>query len=210
MAPLSPDPQAPGRQMTPDELLTAQAVLYDEAVNSAAILLRYMGRDPDGDPAVKDTPERWVKALREMTQGLLQTDQAVLARQFELNHDELVLLKGIRFTSLCEHHVLPFSGTAAVAYIPGGGKVVGLSKLARLVQAHAQRLQIQEGMTRDIAEAVQSHLHTRGVAVLIQAHHQCMGCRGVKQPGATMVTSALRGVFRSDPLARAEVLRLME
>lgn len=175
----------------------------EEAVR---VLLVSIGEDPTRD-GLLDTPRRVAKAWREMTAGIATCPDDVLDRVFDVPHDELVLLKGIRFSSLCEHHVLPFTGTADVGYIPDG-KVVGISKLARLVTGYAQRLQVQERLTDQVADAIARRLKPLGVFVVIRAHHQCMGCRGVGQPEALMVTSAMRGAFKDDAKARAEVLAL--
>ncbi|MEO8215594.1 MAG: GTP cyclohydrolase I FolE [Acidobacteriota bacterium] len=168
-------------------------------------LLLYMGEDPARD-GLLETPARVVRAWREMTAGYDEDPAEILSRTFdELNRD-LIMLRGISFHSTCEHHLLPFLGTASVAYLPG--KVVGISKLARLVHCFAKRLQIQERMTRQIAEAVEEHLEARGVGVLITAHHLCMGCRGVAQPQAELVTSAFRGGVRTSSTIRNEFLAL--
>lgn len=172
-------------------------------------LLIAMGYDPT-DPAVVDTPKRVAKAWAEMLIGRDQKAAEVLARRFDCDHDELVLCSGIDFWSTCEHHLLPFGGTAAVSYLPAKGKpVVGLSKLARLVDMHARRLQIQERMTKDIADDLFKHIEASGVGVVIKARHLCMACRGVMKPNATMVTSAMRGAYRNDAAARAELLSLL-
>lgn len=144
-----------------------------------------------------------------MTSGYASDPAQILARRFEADVDELVLVRGIRFTSLCEHHLLSFSGVAHVGYIPGAARtVVGLSKIPRLVECYAKRLQLQERMTRQIADAMDAHLKPRAVGVVIAARHSCMSCRGVRQPDAEMVTSAMLGMFREDPAARAEFLSL--
>jgi GTP cyclohydrolase IA len=177
----------------------------EEAVRT---LLQWMGQDP-ARPGLLDTPRRVVDAFTEMTIGYAQDPTKILATTFEEQYDELILLRGIRFTSLCEHHILPFTGTADVGYIPSNtGKVIGLSKLARLVECYARRLQVQERMTVEIAEALMIHLKPQGVAVVVKARHSCMGCRGVKKPEAIMVTSSMTGVFRDSPEARAEFLAL--
>lgn len=154
------------------------------------------------------TPERMARALAEMTQGYQIEPAAVLGTTFDVRFDEVVVLKGIRFTSLCEHHVLPFTGVAHVAYLPAD-RVVGLSKLARLVDAYARRLQVQERLTQQITNALMDVLKPRGAAAVIRGHHSCMGCRGVKQPDAEMVTSSMLGFFRTDKAARDELLRLI-
>jgi GTP cyclohydrolase I len=168
-------------------------------------LLRFIGEDPGRDGLV-DTPKRVVKAFREMTEGYWQSPSEILTARFEADYDEMVILRDIDFTSLCEHHLLPFVGTATVAYIPQD-QVVGLSKLARLTHCFSRRLQLQERMTTQIADAIVEHLNPVGVGVIVKAGHQCMACRGVKVAGATMVTSALRGEFH-EASVRAEFLRL--
>lgn len=170
--------------------------------------LELIGEDPSRE-GLRETPKRYLKAMQEMTSGYNMKAEDVLSTTFDANgYDEIVVLRDIAFTSLCEHHLLPFNGTASVAYIPNE-RVVGLSKLARLVDMHAQRLQIQEKMTSDIRGDIDRVLQPKGVAVLINAHHSCMGCRGIKKAGATMGTSALSGLFREDPKARAEVMELL-
>lgn len=168
-------------------------------------LLTLIGEDPQRDGLV-DTPRRVIKAWREMTCGYQEDPAEILSRTFEETSDEMVVLRGISFHSLCEHHLLPFHGTASVGYLPG--KVVGISKLARLVHCFARRLQIQERLTRQIAMAVEEHLEARGVGVMIRARHLCMGCRGVKLPDTELVTSATLGTLRDDASARAEFLHL--
>jgi len=169
-------------------------------------LLQFIGEDVTRD-GLLDTPKRVVKALGEMTVGYHQDPEKILSKTFEVDHDEMIVLTGIRFTSLCEHHMLPFTGTASVGYIPGK-KIVGISKLARLVECFARRLQVQERLTNQVADSIMQHLAPLGVAVIIHAHHECMGCRGVKQPDAKMITSSLRGVLREKPEARAEFMSL--
>ena len=176
-----------------------------EAEQAVETLLRWIGEDPDRDGLV-DTPARVAKALREMTSGYAEDPAEILSRTFEETSDEMVILRGITFQSICEHHLLPFIGTATVGYLPG--KVVGISKLARLVNCFARRLQIQERLTRQIADAVEKHLEARGVAVVIRAQHLCMACRGVRQMESEMVTSAMLGTLRTDATSRAEFLRL--
>ena len=141
-----------------------------------------------------------------MTAGYAEDPAEILARTFDESSDELVILRGISFYSTCEHHLLPFYGQAVVGYLPG--KVVGISKLARLVECFAKRLQVQERMTRQIAEAVEAHLEARGVGVVLRAHHLCMGCRGVRQEETEMVTSSMLGTLRTDATSRAEFLKL--
>lgn len=169
-------------------------------------LLEIVGEDPTRDGLI-ETPQRVVKALREMTSGYHEDPAAILSKQFEVgNVDEMVVVRGIEFTSLCEHHLLPFVGTATVAYVPKA-RVVGLSKLARLVDVFARRLQVQERLTREVAEALMSNVDAKGVGVVAEAQHACMSCRGVKKV-ATMVTSCLLGDMRDDAKMRAEFLSL--
>ena len=171
-------------------------------------LLQYIGEDPTRDGLV-DTPKRVIKALGEMTSGYHQDPRKILGRVFEMDTDEMVVLSGIRFTSLCEHHMLPFTGVATIGYIPNG-KVVGISKLARVTETFARRLQIQERMTKQIAEAIQETLNPFGVGVVLKAHHECMGCRGVLQPDAKMVTSAMFGAMRNLSETRQEFMSFVE
>jgi GTP cyclohydrolase I len=175
------------------------------AEQAVATLLRFIGEDTGRD-GLLDTPSRVVRAWREMTAGYGEDPAEILSRTFDESSDEMVVLRGISFFSTCEHHMLPFYGTASVGYLPG--RVVGISKLARLVNCFARRLQIQERMTRQVAEAVEEHLDARGVGVVIRAHHLCMGCRGVRQEETEMVTSSMLGTLRRDATSRAEFFRL--
>jgi len=169
-------------------------------------MLELVGRG--NDEATRETPGRVLKAFLEMTEGYQQDPQKILAKQFDCDTDELIIVRGIRFVSLCEHHLLPFSGTATVAYIPAG-KVIGLSKIPRLVECFAKRLQLQERMTGQIANSIVNCIDTcMSAACVITASHSCMSCRGVKQLGAEMITSCLIGRFRSDPSLRAELMAL--
>jgi len=170
-------------------------------------LLLAVGEDPDRE-GLQDTPRRVARMYRELFQGLATDPSVHLKRVFHEPCDEVVLLRDIDFYSLCEHHLLPFHGRAHVAYLPDG-KVVGLSKLARTVDAFARRPQVQERMTTQIAEALMEHLKPRGVVVIVEAEHLCMKMRGVRKPNGVMVTSAIRGIFRDDAAARAEVMSLI-
>lgn len=176
-----------------------------DAENAVRLLLSYLGQNPASD-GLRDTPGRVVRALVEMTKGYKDEPKEILGRVFDVSYDQVVILRDIEFTSLCEHHLLVFSGTVDIGYIPG--RVVGLSKLARLVDCFAHRLQVQERMTNEIAQAIHEHLEAKGVAVVVRAQHSCMACRGVRKPGAEMVTSAMLGLFRSEAAARAEFLSL--
>lgn len=166
--------------------------------------------DPQSE-STRDTPARLVKALQEMTCGYAEIESRFLDKSFESQSDEIVIVRGIRFVSLCEHHVLPFVGTAAVGYIPSG-RIVGLSKIPRLVEALSRRLQVQEELTSEIAQAMFRHptLNPKGVAVFLKAKHSCMAMRGVRAEGGEMITSAMLGLFRSKPAARAEFFSLIK
>ena len=170
-------------------------------------ILIAIGEDPDRD-GLLETPERVARAYKEMFSGL-ETDPAdVLAKTFEIDHDEMVLVRDIEVWSTCEHHLLPFTGVAHVAYIPAKGRITGLSKLARLVDAFAKRPQVQERLTTQVADALVQYLHPQGVMVVIECEHLCMTMRGVRKPGAKTVTSAVRGVM-ANPATRAEVMGLI-
>ncbi|QGM99023.1 GTP cyclohydrolase I FolE [Methylocystis parvus] len=181
----------------------------DEAEAAVRTLLRWAGDDPDRE-GLLETPRRVVKAYEEFFKGYNETPDEVLSRIFEEveGYDDLVLVRDIPFTSHCEHHVVPFVGKAHIAYYPTGG-VVGLSKLARLVDVFAKRLQTQEAMTAQIAGAIESHLVPRGVAVLIEAEHMCMSMRGVLKQGSSTVTVRFSGVFQDDPGQQAHFYTLL-
>ncbi len=181
-----------------------------EAEEAVRTLLRWAGDDPERE-GLRDTPARVVRAYQEFFAGYEVDPHALLARTFEEveGYDEIVLLRNIRLESFCEHHLAPIIGRAHVAYLPNR-RVVGISKLARVVDAFAKRLQIQEKLTVQIADTIQEVLEPRGVAVIIEAVHQCMTTRGVHKPGGTMVTSRMLGVFRDDPASRRELLTIMQ
>lgn len=168
----------------------------DMAEQAVRTLLRYIGEDPNREGLV-DTPRRVAKALTEMTEGMQIDPASVLGTTFTESYDQPVWVRGIRFTSLCEHHLLPFSGTAVVGYTPNG-RVIGLSKIPRLVEVLARRPQLQEQLTRQIADTLASAINARGVGVAIRAQHSCMACRGVRQQDAEMVTVVRRGTWDSD------------
>lgn len=172
-------------------------------------ILRWSGEDPERD-GLKETPARVTKAFEEWFQGYGEDPEAILNKTFEEieGYDEMIVLRGIRFESHCEHHMAPIIGRAWVAYIPNG-RVVGISKLARIVDAYAKRLQIQEKMTAQIANTIQEVLHPQGVAVVLKAEHHCMTTRGVHKPGTDMVTSRMLGVFRDSPITRQEFLAMV-
>lgn len=170
-------------------------------------ILLAVGEDPDREGLVR-TPNRVARAYTELMAGLKEDPRDHLKTVFHEQYDEVVLLRNIDFHSLCEHHLLPFTGKAHVAYLPDG-KVVGLSKLARLVEGYARRPQVQERLTGQIADAIMEALNPLGAACVIEATHTCMTIRGAKKPGSVMVTSALRGIFKENPASRAEILSLM-
>ena len=191
--------------MSAEPLFAREISELAEGEDAVVSLIRLIGEDPSRDGLIR-TPRRVVKALREMTGGYREDPARILATTFDESSDELIVLRGIEFYSICEHHLLPFYGTACVGYLPG--KVVGISKLARLVHCFARRLQIQERLTRQIGAAIAEHLDARGTGVIVRAHHLCMGCRGVKLPSTELVTSTMLGTLREDAVTRAEFLRL--
>lgn len=170
-------------------------------------ILSAVGEDPDRD-GLLETPARVARMYAEMFAGLKSDPGRHLAKVFDEDYDEIVLVRDISFCSMCEHHLLPFTGRAHIAYLPSG-KVVGLSKLARVVEEVARRPQVQERLTQTIADLVEDRLSARGVAVVCEATHSCMTMRGVRKPGSLCLTSAMRGIFRDDPKSRAEVLGLI-
>ena len=170
-------------------------------------LLIAVGEDPDRD-GLRDTPARVARSYAEIFAGLTQSPADVLTTSFELGHDELVLVKDIDVYSTCEHHLVTFHGVAHVGYIPGNGRVTGLSKLVRLVEVYARRPQVQERMTTQIADALVEHLQPQGVIVVLECEHLCMAMRGVRRPGTRTVTSAVRGQLL-DPATRAEAMSLV-
>jgi len=170
-------------------------------------IIEAIGEDPDRE-GLRRTPDRVARMYAELFEGLRIDPESYLDVGFEVGHEEMVILKDIPFYSICEHHFMPFHGVAAVGYVPDG-RVVGLSKLARLVDAYARRPQIQEQLTGQIADSLMQTLQPDGVAVVIEAEHLCMTQRGVKKPGSRMVTSATRGLFRKNEVTRAEFLSLV-
>jgi GTP cyclohydrolase I len=198
-----------------DELLAISEPLPDVATGgvnldraAAAVreLLIAVGEDPDRE-GLKATPERVARAYAEIFAGLFVDPDDVLETSFDEGHDELVLVKDIPVYSICEHHLVPWHGTAAVGYIPNeDGRITGLSKLARVVDLYAKRPQVQERLTGQVADALMRKLRPRGAIVVIQAEHLCMAMRGIRKPGSTTTTSAVRGIFKSDPRTRAEAM----
>jgi len=181
----------------------------EEAEAAVRTLIRWAGDDPDREGLV-GTPDRVVRSYEEFFAGYGEDPVAMLERTFEETdgYDEMVVLRDIRLESHCEHHMVPIIGKAHVAYLPGK-RVVGISKLARVVEVYAKRLQIQEKLTAQVANTIQTVLQPRGVAVVVEAAHQCMTTRGVHKPGVTMVTSRMLGAFRDDPRTRQEFLAMV-
>jgi len=169
-------------------------------------ILEAIGEDPDREGLLR-TPERVADMYAEIFAGLADDPADHLSVTFAADHDEMVMVKDVPLYSMCEHHLAPFVGRAHVAYIPNAsGRITGLSKLARLVDSYARRLQVQERLTSQIAEEIEAKLQPRGVLVVIEAEHLCMSMRGVRKPGTTTVTSAVRGLFRANPATRAEAM----
>ncbi len=180
-----------------------------EAELAVRTLIRWAGDDPDREGLV-GTPDRVVRSYEEFFAGYDEDPVAMLERTFEETdgYDEMVVLRDIRLESHCEHHMVPIIGKAHVAYLPGK-RVVGISKLARVLEVYAKRLQIQEKLTAQVANTIQTVLQPRGVAVVIEAAHQCMTTRGIRKPGVTMVTSRMLGAFRDDPRTRQEFMAMI-
>ena len=186
-----------------------EGVDFARAEAAVRELLFAVGEDPDRE-GLKRTPTRVARAYSEIFAGLFTDPDTVLETTFDEDHDELVLVKDIPLYSMCEHHLLPWHGTAAIGYIPGpDGRITGLSKLARLVDLYARRPQVQERLTSQVADALRKGLEPQGVIVVISAEHLCMAMRGIRKPGSLTVTSAVRGIFQSDPRTRAEALSLV-
>ena len=191
----------------PGSVDLASPIDYARIARAFREIIEAIGEDP-GREGLVETPARVARMYAELFEGLHSDPKTLLSVTFDVAHDEMVILKDIPFYSICEHHFMPFHGVAAVGYIPDG-KVVGLSKLARVVEAYARRPQIQEQLTGQIADALMDALRPDGVAVVIEAEHLCMTQRGVKKPGSRMVTSATRGVFRDHDITRGEFLALV-
>ena len=182
---------------------------HDGVRRAVRDLLVAIGEDPDRD-GLRNTPDRVARAYREILAGLWQTPEDVLTTTFDLGHDEMVLVRDIEMFSCCEHHLVPFFGFAHVGYIPGAdGRITGLSKLARLVDVFARRPQVQERLTTQVADSLMRILEPRGAIVVLECEHLCMSMRGVRKPGATTTTSAVRGQFKADASSRSEALDLI-
>ena len=187
----------------------SDGVDLERAAAAVRELLLAVGEDPERE-GLRATPGRVARAYAEIFGGLFVDPSEVLETTFDEGHNELVLVKDIPLYSVCEHHLVPWHGTAAVGYIPGeDGRITGLSKLARVVDLYARRPQVQERLTSQVADAVMAKLEPRGVIVVVQAEHLCMAMRGVRKPGALTMTSAVRGIFQDDQRTRAEALSLI-
>ena len=190
------------------ELAAAGSFDHDRVVAAVREILIGIGEDPDRD-GLRETPQRVARAYAEMFAGLRQEASAVLATRFDLGHNELVLVKDIEVWSICEHHLVPFTGVAHIGYIPAvDGRITGLSKLARLVDVYAKRPQVQERLTTQVADALEALLEPRGVIVVFECEHLCMTMRGVRKPGSKTVTSAVRGQLLN-AATRAEAMGLI-
>ncbi|TWT97515.1 GTP cyclohydrolase I FolE [Neorhodopirellula pilleata] len=202
-----------GHAVTPNPFFVDRNAPKNDAVDFKAIeaavkvILEAVGEDPERD-GLLETPARVARMYAEMFAGLKSDPGRHLDKVFVEDYDEIVLVRDISFCSMCEHHLLPFTGKAHIAYLPSG-KVVGLSKLARVVEEVARRPQVQERMTHTVANLIEERLSARGVAVVIESTHSCMTMRGIRKPGSLCLTSAMRGTFKTDPKSRAEVLGLI-
>jgi GTP cyclohydrolase I len=201
--------QTPARSLTDPQASTLPRPTREEAEAAVRTLLLWAGDDPHREGLV-DTPARVARAYEEFFAGYETDPVELLARSFEETdgYDEMVVLRDIRLESHCEHHLVPIIGRAHIAYIPDG-RVVGISKLARVLEAYAKRLQIQEKLTAQVANTIETVLKPKGVAVVIEAQHQCMTTRGIHKPGVSMVTSRMLGAFRDDPSTRREFLAMI-
>ncbi len=199
----------PGRHVERDGDSSRPPAAVDHARIRAAVreILLAVGEDPDRE-GLADTPDRVARMYAELFSGLRKDPREVLRKTFTQKYDEMVVQRDIHFESICEHHLLPFLGKAHVAYIPNG-KIVGLSKLARVVEIVSRRPQVQERMTEEVADLLMQELEPRGVAVVLEASHTCMTIRGVRKAGSICTTSAMRGAFKSNPSTRAELMALI-
>ena len=208
MGPADPGADAAHEVDTAQQVDTAREVDLPRIEAAVREILLAVGEDPDRD-GLRDTPARVARSYAEIFAGLRADPAEVLSTTFEIEHDELIVVRDIELYSVCEHHLVPFHGVAHVGYIPApNGRVTGLSKIARLVELYARRPQVQERLTSQVADALVRHLDAQGVLVVVQAEHLCMSMRGIRKPGASTVTSAVRGQLR-DPATRAEAMSLM-
>lgn len=207
---MSPYDNAPATDLAGDDAASPQGKpSREEAERAVRTLIRWIGEDPDRE-GLADTPKRVVKSYDELFGGYALNPEDILERTFEEveDYDEIVLLRGIRVESFCEHHMLPIIGEASVAYYPTD-RVVGISKLARVIDAYSKRMQIQERLTAQIAGAIQDVLKPKGVAVVIESEHECMSTRGVHKPGVGMITTRMLGCFKDDENRRREFFQLI-
>ena len=188
---------------------TIKKVDLKKIADGVRLMLEGMGEDPERD-GLKLTPDRVADFYAELTEGMWQDAREHINPLPGDSHDEMVIVKDISIASVCEHHLAPFTGKCHIAYIPKGGRIVGLSKLARIAEVFARRLQVQERLTQQIAQTLYDTLEPLGVMVVIEAEHTCMTLRGVKKPGAVTITSAVLGGFRKDPRTRAEAMSLIK
>lgn len=197
-----------GREHGFASLKPTEIVALDNAEAAIQGLFGLLGENAERD-GLQETPFRFIKALAEHTVGYREDPKLHLEKTFDVDHQDLVLVKDIPFNSLCEHHLAPFVGKVHIAYIPSD-KITGLSKFGRVVEGYAKRLQVQERLTQEIADAIQEVLNPQAVAVIVEAEHTCMSGRGIKKHGATTVTSTMRGLFKENASARAELLQLIK
>ncbi|MBX7054678.1 MAG: GTP cyclohydrolase I FolE [Pyrinomonadaceae bacterium] len=188
---------------------TANKIDLKKIADGVRLMLEGMGEDPDRE-GLRKTPERVAEFYAELTEGMWQDAKSHIQALPGDSHDEMVIVKDITIASVCEHHLAPFVGKCHIAYIPKGGRIVGLSKLARIAEIYARRLQVQERLTQEIAQTLYDALDPIGVMVVIEAEHTCMTLRGVKKPGAVTITSTVLGGFRKDPRTRAEAMSLIK
>ena len=182
----------------------------ERAERAVRELLIAVGEDPERE-GLRDTPARVARAYKELLSGMRMSAEDVLTTTFDLGHDEMILVKDIELWSMCEHHLVPFTGKAHIGYIPNeNGRITGLSKLARLVDLYAKRPQVQERLTSQVADALVRRLDPQGVIVVVEAEHLCMAMRGIRKPGSRTVTSAVRGIFKEDSRTRFEALQLIQ
>ena len=181
----------------------------DKIERAVTLFLRAIGEDPKR-AGLKETPARVARMCDEIFAGYIPPSQPIVKLIDSHNHDEIILVKDIAFYSVCEHHLLPFHGKAHVAYLPSGSAITGISKLARIVEYYSRRLQTQERLTTQIADALMTFLKPRGVLIILEAEHLCMTMRGVKKPGSITVTSVVRGIFRENPATRSEAMSLIK
>ncbi len=206
---LTPEQEAKlSKALNISNLVDQEADLVDAAYEGFSSLIKLVGDDPNRD-GLKESPFRVIKAFAEYTEGYREDPKEHLRKQFDVDHNELVLVRDIEFHSMCEHHFAPFYGVAHIGYIPNK-QITGLSKLARVAEGYAKRFQVQERLTNEIADAIVDVLDPLGVMVVIEAKHMCMCGRGVRKSGSSTTTSAVRGAFKNEPEARAEFLSLLK